>query len=649
MKNENSPLQTGYYSIGLTKDNTSRLWLQGSNLKSSNFNKGTAYSSTYDVNSQTIRLTVEEGGERTVSGRVNKSTGSVTPILELANADLLRVTQGAKKVRVDFYENEIVISIHHLAEKQIDRESRFNENKSNGSLVKAATCPITSMEFVLEKTKPSFNKSLTTIHETETTIFEATLSDIQAELIGKVDELSIYLSNEHAYEEFDSSLAFYGAIEIIRACNPAVICAVVSGNQSSDEMASHQLLKAFISTIGYSVTTTESSGFLAISETITHAEKISTAENFKATAVQNPCARPTKKQAADFSRDSNNKQIEREKNLLSSIAKKLLTKAVLCVGIGISAAATSDGLRAGGYPSEISYVIDRERKYLDIAYANNSVIKGSTRIIESSLEEIEGKDIDCVNELSFSLPCTSHSAAGITSNRLAFAEMHPTDALALIGALDVIKKSNAATIISENVIPARKSFTYKALKKMLTLMNYNISEINLSSEHTNSMENRARYWFVATSAGLPMVDFENHLPKFKRKYETLGELLEYIPEDDSKWKSSAEKIRKAAFNKANGKNFGFNIVDGTATKIGVCGKGYQKRRASEPHLAGREGFVRILTPKEVARAQSVPERLIANQVDNVIYEGLGQGIDYRQGVGVSFAVATSVYRKIGAI
>ncbi|WP_413694465.1 hypothetical protein [Psychromonas sp. KJ10-2] len=73
-------------------------------------------------------------------------------------------------------------------------------------------------------------------------------------------------------------------------------------------------------------------------------------------------------------------------------------------------------------------------------------------------------------------------------------------------------------------------------------------------------------------------------------------------------------------------------------------KGYQKDRSSEPHIQSKfdDNKVRLLTVPELCKAQSVPLHLVNEVSPNISYEGLGQGIDYLQGVGVGMVIARDV-------
>jgi DNA (cytosine-5)-methyltransferase 1 len=336
------------------------------------------------------------------------------------------------------------------------------------------------------------------------------------------------------------------------------------------------------------------------------------------------------------------KQQERESRLLKNLANGEITKGVLCCGIGVSAAAGHDALVLNGIKPVLKFIVDRERKYLDVAKQNNHALSVDTVVFEASLEEMETDLLGKVDHLQVSLPCTGMGSSGKAKNGITHAEEHPTDAMAILGLIRTIDSCQPSVITSENVKGAMNSATYILLKGMLEVCGYNVTETILDSDYTHSIENRERYWFVATSKGLPVVDFAC-LPEFKREFSSFYETLEYVAPESEMWKSTEEKIRKAKLNKENGKNFGFNLITRDVEHIGVCGKSYQKDRASEPHIAGENDTMRLLTTTELAKCQSVPLSLIANIVTGTAYEGLGQGIDYRQGQGVMGAIVASVF------
>ncbi|MCZ4337643.1 DNA cytosine methyltransferase [Shewanella colwelliana] len=340
------------------------------------------------------------------------------------------------------------------------------------------------------------------------------------------------------------------------------------------------------------------------------------------------------------------KRMEREARLKANLSKGFVSHGVLCCGIGISAAAAHDAFHAAGINLKTDFIIDREQRYLECALQNNHTVTNNTKVFNGTLEEIEPSLLGHVDCLSFSLSCVGHGASGKAKNKIELAEEHPTDATGVFGLMRLVESTQPAILTSENVIPAMKSATFILLKKMLELLGYNVSEVCLDASKTHSVENRPRYWFVATSKGLSKADLEKSFPTFKKHYHNLGEVLEPIPDESDMWRDSAPKISKVMANKEKGHFFKFNQVTPNDATIGVCGRFYQKDRKTEPHLTRADGKYRLLTTGELSRCQHVPQHLIHNTSANTAYEGLGQGIDYRQGLGVYCVVFKDVLRPI---
>lgn len=336
----------------------------------------------------------------------------------------------------------------------------------------------------------------------------------------------------------------------------------------------------------------------------------------------------------------------REQRLKNHLAQGYITKGVLCSGIGVSTAASHDGLAALGIESRTKFLVDRERQYNDIAFQNNHAITSDTKIIESYLEELEPELLGFIDELHFSLPCSPHGNAGRAVNGNKTAEEH-IDSSAILGLIRVIDHCQPAMLYSENVLMAKNSATYTLLISILTACNYEISEIELSGKDTGSLESRPRWWFVATSKGLGKLDIRKNFPAFEKEVHELGDILDDIPANSDLWKFTAEKKKRAAKNKEKGNGFKLNLVTKSAKSLGVIGRHYLKDRNTEPHLIGTSDKVaRLLTVNEIAKSQSVPLSLVANCLPTYATQGLGQGIDYRQGMGLSFAAASAIYLPI---
>lgn len=341
------------------------------------------------------------------------------------------------------------------------------------------------------------------------------------------------------------------------------------------------------------------------------------------------------------------KREAREASIRYNLYNGFLNKGVLCGGIGVSAAASHDALAEAGIHSNTTLFVDRERTYIDAYAKNNHSLSKSTLIVNSTLEELETRFISALNMLVFSLPCTGHTRSGKAKNGNAIAEMHATDATAVFGLIKIAEASQPAILSSENVVEAMNSATYALLKAHLVELGYVIYERILSKEDTGTFEDRERYWFVAVSKGLPKLNIDD-FPEYTPRFENLGELISSAGCDiqSGDWRDLKKLKDREAAHAKKGNSFKLNMVDESSTSIGVCGKGYAKDRATEPHLAGPNNTYRLLKPLELALAQEVPPHLIDGVVDTYAYEGLGQGVDYRQAMGITHMIARDVLLPI---
>lgn len=342
------------------------------------------------------------------------------------------------------------------------------------------------------------------------------------------------------------------------------------------------------------------------------------------------------------------KLAEREARFRREIESGRLTEGTLCAGIGMATAALHEGLSTSGVRSSVSWIVDRERRYLQVAADNNAAVTDGTVLFEATLEEIEPQLLSPVSILQASLPCTGHSPAGKAKNKIVNAEDHRTDATAVFGFMRVVEATMPSVIVSENVIPARHSATYALIRAMLETLDYRLHEIELGPEQSGAVEVRKRWWLVAVSKGLPQIDLST-IPMFAAHYANLGTLLEPIGEDDPRWSDNQYLKDKQRRDAEAGKGFAQRqLVTGESERIGTAGRGYSKRRSTEPMLVRADGKERLLTPIELARAHGAPESLIAGTSDQVAYEGLGQGIDWMQAVGIGQVVARDCIGRVGA-
>ena len=322
-------------------------------------------------------------------------------------------------------------------------------------------------------------------------------------------------------------------------------------------------------------------------------------------------------------------QTRREDRLKSHLKTGKVIHASACTGGGISTAAVHEAIEANALKSNTAWVVDEEIKYLQSAYANNFSITDKTVCFESKLEELETQFLTEVDVLSFSLPCAGLSLSGKSKHKLS-AEEHESGT-SLFGIRDIIKASNPAVLMSENVPQAQGSAIYVLLIQELKRLGYTIFERVLNNSQTGTFENRRRYWFMAVSNGVADVSMQEIFDfQMERPYAILNDLLdEDVPE--SVWAENVYLKAKAVRDKDAGKGFAKRqLLSGLETSIGAIGRYYNKRRSTEPFVTRADLKERLLTLVEHAKAKSIPQSLIKHCNNTHGHEILGQSIDYRQ-------------------
>jgi DNA (cytosine-5)-methyltransferase 1 len=331
---------------------------------------------------------------------------------------------------------------------------------------------------------------------------------------------------------------------------------------------------------------------------------------------------------------------ERESRYKHNVANNQLDLATACVGIGISSHAISSSLQAKGIKTKHKWICDIEGSYLDVAKANSPELYNETIIFEASVEDVEPSLLTLVDVFNFSLPCTNYSPVGKAKKRNNIPE-EADEATCIFGIVAMIKASNPAIITSENVVGAMESASYILLRKELKRMGYEISETILTRDHGGALEVRKRYWFVATSRGLPQIEISalRKTSTNDRPFKTVADVLEEPTTVEERWVSSEPLVRRAAINAKEGRNFKLNKVLPSDDYISTIVRHYNKRQVSNPHLyRSNEKEYRLLTRYEHARAKLIPEHLIDGPGETLAHQGLGQSINYMHGYLIGEAI-----------
>jgi DNA (cytosine-5)-methyltransferase 1 len=340
------------------------------------------------------------------------------------------------------------------------------------------------------------------------------------------------------------------------------------------------------------------------------------------------------------------KRVEREERTISNIIAGTVKEASAFTGLGVSTLGIHDGLKKTGIRSEVSWVVEKDPKYAKIAVHNNKSITCKTRIIIGSVEEVESNIIDPVDVFSFSMPCDKQSKQGKAKRGHKRVE-DEDGATALFGVLNLIKASNPSILVSENVLDAKHSATYKLLIAELERIGYKVYQQDLNQTHSGSIERRERYWFTAVSKGLADGFNYNNFPAQKSRYKSVGDVVDKTDENEERFFVPDYFDKREVENAKNGRNFKKNYVNDGDTSVGVIPRNYLKRQISNPHYAHeKNGTIRLFSCAEHARLKDIPELLIEGEIELHAQEGLGQSVVFGHPLGTGIMIGEHLLSKV---
>lgn len=314
----------------------------------------------------------------------------------------------------------------------------------------------------------------------------------------------------------------------------------------------------------------------------------------------------------------------REEEFTQRAASGMLREASLFTGGGVSTEAIHSGIESLGFESNVVWIAECEKKYIDAAGENCLSIDDNTAFLIGTVEEIENQYFTKADILSFSLPCAGFSKAGKAKHKKTSEEHSGTS---LFGTVNAIRSANPAVCISENVVEAKDSPIYQLLTWELERLGYKVFEQVLDQTHTDTIEQRRRFWMVAISEGIAPESVQ--LDPVGKSGRQIAEILaqDIAPE---MWCDNFYLKDKALRDEKAGKGFKRQLLTGDETSCGTIGRFYAKKRSTEPFITRADGKERLLTPAEHARVKSIPEHLIENVSTTTAHEILGQSVDFKQ-------------------
>ena len=324
---------------------------------------------------------------------------------------------------------------------------------------------------------------------------------------------------------------------------------------------------------------------------------------------------------------------ERIERLRAKLATgEALASASIAHGAGVLSNAAHTGFADAGVELSLKVLCEIDETYVEQSLNCNPVSSHTvplcTPIQELVQDEWLMRQVPKVEVLEMGLPCSGASRAGKAKRGLSMMEDHPEVGHLIYAALALIQKLQPAAIVLENVEDYRASASAQILRSQLRDMGYQVSEHVLRARDFGSLENRVRWAMVATTDGLQIV--ESVVAPGQARDATLGDLLDVVDPEAACWSSMDYLKDKAVRDKAAGKGFSMQLVDGDSTSVPTIRKSYNKGGSTDPYVRHPSDpeLMRKLTPAEHARIKGVPAELIAGLPATTAHEVLGQGIAF---------------------
>jgi len=339
------------------------------------------------------------------------------------------------------------------------------------------------------------------------------------------------------------------------------------------------------------------------------------------------------------------------------ILKKVRDGAALAVcslfhGGGVLDKALHHGMRRAGVDSFVQVGAEMSDRYLESSRRNNPELWTPNSIaFMGDVRDVDWRLLPPCDVLAGGVPCTGASLAGRAKNQLSAAEEHESAGALFFDYLEAVKELNPAIVVLENVPQYQTTASMMVIRSVLTSLGYHLSEAILDGNEFGSLERRKRLVVVGICRGLgERFDFDRVEP-LRAKELTLRAIMEPIELDSKRGRSREGLDAKAVRDKEAGKGFAPQRLTGDEGHCGTIGKGYAKRRSTEPFLVHPEnpGMARIFTAVEHARVKGIPEAVAAGEPDSVAHEIYGQSVCYPKFEAVGMGIGGLVQKVSDAL
>lgn len=312
-----------------------------------------------------------------------------------------------------------------------------------------------------------------------------------------------------------------------------------------------------------------------------------------------------------------------------------LDTASICAGAGLMSFALEEGYRAGGVETRAVIVNEIDSAYSEHAITHNPVVGAAALILNSPLQEIvqDGwlmERLPKVEIAEISLPCSGASSAGKAKRSLVAMEEHPEVGHLVAAALMLLQKLQPAIIVAENVPAYKSTGSAWIMRHMLRDMGYTIQETELHGRDFGVLEDRQRWFMVATTSGVT-VTLDDLKPTLEALPCVEAVLDSTIKPDDARWTGFQYLKVKQERDVAKGNGFMMQAVNPSDKSVPTLRKGYAKGGSTDPLLVhpNNPDLLRKFTSSEHARIKGFPETLLAGLSETTAHQILGQAVLFK--------------------
>jgi DNA (cytosine-5)-methyltransferase 1 len=309
-----------------------------------------------------------------------------------------------------------------------------------------------------------------------------------------------------------------------------------------------------------------------------------------------------------------------------------LSTASFSHGVGILSQAVADGMAEENVSTRLALANDIEGDFLEQSAKVSREWREDTIAAATPMQELafDRWAMDQIGELDAiwsGIPCEGSSLSGRAKNGTPCAEAHEHVGHLVAAFLAVVARLNPAVVVVENVVPYSTTASAWIIRHQLRDLGYTVHETILDGEEFGVLERRKRWCMIAMTQGINFDIADIRRPTLTGPLK-LGDVMEDVPLDDPSWGEMVYLKDKEARDLAAGKGFQRQVVGPESTHVGTIGKGYAKRRSTEPFVQHptKPELLRLLTPREHAAVKGIDTRFIEGYSMTTAHVVMGQAV-----------------------